>query len=127
MALVLTEEQQMIKDSAKDLFISKGSIAELRRLRDSKDELGYHPQLWSAMTELGLNALIVPQDFGGSDFGYVATGQVLEENSIKLIYQKLPTVVSSWLWPLMNSRHTNLIKSQQPLMERLLPEEKNSF
>ncbi len=79
MPLVITEEQQMIKDSAKDLLKSKSPIAELRRLRDTKDELGYNPQLWSMMTELGLTSLIIPEQFGGTAFGYVGLGQVIEE------------------------------------------------
>jgi len=79
MALVLTEEQQMIQDSAKGFLAEHAAPAELRRLRDSNDELGYNPQVWQQMVELGWTAMAIPEAYGGLAFGYTGLGLVLEE------------------------------------------------
>ena len=41
MALLLNEEQQYLKDTAKDFVQKKAPINHFRELRDSKDETGY--------------------------------------------------------------------------------------
>lgn len=79
MSLVLTEEQQMLKGSIKELLKEYGGVAQLRALRDSRDATGYHTTLWQQMVEMGLPGLIVPEQYGGLDFGYTGLGQVLEE------------------------------------------------
>lgn len=79
MALVINEEQQMLKSSAKELLKEKGAIEKLRHLRDTNDKLGYDPDLWQEMVEMGWTSLIIPESYGGLDFGYTGLGQVLEE------------------------------------------------
>jgi hypothetical protein len=41
MALVLTEEQSMLRDSARGLISDKAPVSHLRHLRDSKDATGF--------------------------------------------------------------------------------------
>ena len=41
MALVLNEEQSMLRDSARGLISDKAPVAHLRQLRDSKDATGF--------------------------------------------------------------------------------------
>ena len=41
MALVLTEEQTMLRDMAKDFFTEQVPVTNLRKLRDEEDDLGY--------------------------------------------------------------------------------------
>jgi acyl-CoA dehydrogenase len=78
--LVINEEQQMLKTSAKELLKEAGSIENhLRKLRDAKDEKGYDQTLWQQMVEMGLTALTIPETYGGLDFGYTGLGQVMEE------------------------------------------------
>ena len=79
MPLVLTEEQQMLKSSARELLQEKAPILQLRQLRDEKDPIGYDPTLWKEMAEMGWPALIIPEQYNGLDFGYTGLGQVLEE------------------------------------------------
>lgn len=79
MALVLTEEQTMLKDSAKEFLREKGSIKELRRLRDERDPTGFSPALWRDMVELGFTGTLTPEAFGGAGFGHVGMGQIMEE------------------------------------------------
>ncbi|WFU17342.1 acyl-CoA dehydrogenase family protein [Bradyrhizobium sp. CB3481] len=79
MPLVLTEEQSMLRDSARGLINDKAPVSHLRHLRDSKDETGFSRDLWKAFAEMGFSGLLVPENFGGSGLGYVEAGVVMEE------------------------------------------------
>jgi alkylation response protein AidB-like acyl-CoA dehydrogenase len=79
MALVLTEEQSMLRDSARGLISDKAPVSHLRQLRDGKDATGFSRDLWRAFVEMGFSGLLVPEQFGGSGLGYVEAGVVMEE------------------------------------------------
>lgn len=79
MALVLNEEQQMLRESARDFLQSRAPVSHLRRLRDSGNEHGFSREVWSDMVELGWSAICVPEEHGGLDYGYTGMGVVLEE------------------------------------------------
>src|SRR6201993_3054811 len=79
MALVLTEEQSMLRDSARGLISDKAPVAHLRHLRDSKDATGFSRDLWASFAEMGFAGLLVPEEFGGSGLGCVEAGVVMEE------------------------------------------------
>src|ERR1700692_2881147 len=79
MALVLNEEQSMLRDSARGLISDKAPVSHLRQLRDAKDATGFSRELWKAFAEMGFSGLLVPEDFGGSGLGCVEAGIVMEE------------------------------------------------
>jgi len=79
MALVLTEEQTMLRDSARGLIGDKAPVAHLRKLRDARDADGFSRELWNSFAEMGLCGLLVPEAFGGSGLGCVEAGVVMEE------------------------------------------------
>ncbi|MCP1911912.1 alkylation response protein AidB-like acyl-CoA dehydrogenase [Bradyrhizobium elkanii] len=79
MALVLTEEQSMLRDSARGLISDKAPVAHLRGLRDAKDATGFSRELWKTFAEMGFSGLLVPDQFGGSGLGCVEAGIVMEE------------------------------------------------
>jgi alkylation response protein AidB-like acyl-CoA dehydrogenase len=79
MALVLNEEQSMLRDSARGLIGDKAPVSHLRQLRDSKDSIGFSRELWRAFAEMGFSGLLVPEAFGGSGLGCVEAGVVMEE------------------------------------------------
>jgi alkylation response protein AidB-like acyl-CoA dehydrogenase len=79
MALVLNEEQSMLRDSARGLISDKAPVSHLRQLRDSKDATGFSRDLWRSFAEMGFSGLLVPDDFGGSGLGCVEAGVVMEE------------------------------------------------
>ncbi|MES2602276.1 MAG: acyl-CoA dehydrogenase [Pseudomonadota bacterium] len=79
MALVLNEEQSMLRDSARGLISDKAPVAHLRKLRDAKDEIGFSRDLWKTFAEMGFAGLLVPEEFGGSGLGNVEAGVVMEE------------------------------------------------
>jgi len=78
MAMVLNEEQQLLKESAEGFFAEKAPLTQLRKLRDDKDETGYSADLWQEMSEMGFAGLIVDEDHGGTGFGCVGAGIVAE-------------------------------------------------
>jgi alkylation response protein AidB-like acyl-CoA dehydrogenase len=79
MPLVLTEEQSMLRDSARGLISDKAPVSHLRQLRDSKDTTGFSRELWRTFAEMGFSGLLVPEAFGGSGLGCVEAGVVMEE------------------------------------------------
>lgn len=79
MPLVLNEEQNMLKDAAKDFCTNNTPIMQLRRLRDEQDALGFDKDTWQQMVELGWAGITIPEDFGGLGFGYMGMGVVMEE------------------------------------------------
>lgn len=79
MALILTEEQSMLRDSARGLISDKAPVSHLRQLRDAKDATGFSRELWKEFAEMGFSGLLVPEEFGGSGLGAVEAGIVMEE------------------------------------------------
>jgi hypothetical protein len=79
MALVLSEEQSMLRDSARGLISDKAPVAHLRQLRDEKNPDGFSRELWETFAEMGFSGLLVPEEFGGSGLGCVEAGVVMEE------------------------------------------------
>jgi len=79
MTLLLNDEQKMLKSTARDFFTARLPVAALRRLRDEDLADGFERAAWQEMAELGWAGVLVPEAYGGSDFGYTGLGQVLEE------------------------------------------------
>ena len=75
----LTEEQSMIKDQAKSWTTEQAPVVKFREVRDSGVEHGFAPETWSAMVDMGWTGIIIPEQYGGSDLGYLTFGVVLEE------------------------------------------------
>ena len=79
MALVLNEEQTMLRDAARSFLGERAPVAHLRELRDSGKPDGFSRELWAEMTGLGWAAILVPEEYGGLAYGYTGLGLVLEE------------------------------------------------
>ncbi len=78
MALVLTDDQTMIRESAEGFFRDAAPPAQLRKLRDAKDATGFDRGLWKQMAEMGFAGVLVPEAHGGAGLGYVAAGLIQE-------------------------------------------------
>jgi alkylation response protein AidB-like acyl-CoA dehydrogenase len=76
---VLTEEQSMLRDAAKSWVQEKSPVSAFRKMRDSGVELGYDSAAWNEMAEMGWAGVIIPEEYGGSNFGYLSLGLILEE------------------------------------------------
>jgi len=79
MALVLTDEQLMLRDNTRGFLSKNAPIAHLRKLRDSKDPDGFSPTLWKQFAEMGWAGVLIPEEFGGLGLGHVEMGVIMEE------------------------------------------------
>jgi alkylation response protein AidB-like acyl-CoA dehydrogenase len=77
--MLFDSEQQLLADTARDFFAQNAPPAALRKLRDVRDQLGYEPEVWRRMVDLGWSAIIFPEAHGGLDFGYKGLGAVFEQ------------------------------------------------
>lgn len=93
MALVLNEEQQMLKDSAAGFLAEKATVAHLRALRDDNDERGFTDAVYNEMVEMGWAGIAVPEAFGGLGYGYTGLGLVLEQVGRNLSASPLQSTV----------------------------------
>jgi len=76
---VLTEEQVMLKDAAKGWVSERSPVSALRKLRDADVDVGFDRAAWAEMGQMGWAGVVVPEAYGGSEFGYRSLGLVLEE------------------------------------------------
>jgi acyl-CoA dehydrogenase len=95
MAMILNEEQSMLKDSAKDFCASNAPITQLRELRDSESADGFDQATWNSMVELGWAAIPWAEEHGGLAFGYKGLGVVTEESGRTLAAS--PLFASVWV------------------------------
>ncbi len=95
MPMILNEEQNMLKDSAKDFCTNNAPIAQLRSLRDADVQEGFDTGTWNSMVELGWAAIPWGEDHGGLAFGYKGLGVVTEETGRTLTAS--PLYASVWV------------------------------
>ena len=66
---ILNEEQEMLRDMARGWATGESPVAAWRKVRSEKPAEGYSPDAWNKMTEMGWAGIVIPEQFGGSDFG----------------------------------------------------------
>ncbi|WP_128893190.1 acyl-CoA dehydrogenase family protein [Erythrobacter sp. HKB08] len=76
---VLTEEQEMLRDMARDWASNESPVTEFRKVRASGDPKAYDEGAYGKMADMGWTGVIVPEEHGGSDFGWLSAGLVVEE------------------------------------------------
>jgi alkylation response protein AidB-like acyl-CoA dehydrogenase len=76
---VLNEEQEMLRDMARDWATNESPVTEFRKVRASGEEQAYDGKAYATMADMGWAGVIIPEDHGGSDFGFMSAGLVLEE------------------------------------------------
>lgn len=79
MPLVLTEEQEMLRGSARGFLDEKAPVSALRKLRDTESSDGFDRGLWKEMAEMGWAGILVEEEYSGADFGFVGAGVLAEE------------------------------------------------
>jgi alkylation response protein AidB-like acyl-CoA dehydrogenase len=73
-----SEEQEELRRTIRRFLDDKSPSTEVRRLMETPD--GYDEAVWKQMAqELGLQALHIPEEYGGQGFSFVELGIVLEE------------------------------------------------
>lgn len=73
----LTEEQGSFKDSTRKFLREQCSSSVIRELE--KSESGFSETLWKKMAELGWTGMIIPEQYGGLEFGIFELAILLEE------------------------------------------------
>jgi len=100
MDLGLSEEQEMLKKSARD-FLQKECPKRLVRQLDDSDE-GYSIELWRRMAELGWMGLAFPEKYGGGGQSFLDLAILLEEMGYNIVPGPFfPTIVLGGLAILM--------------------------
>ena len=79
MKLILTEEEQFLKDTAKSFAEERSPITHFRSLRDMSDTMLWDKNIWNEMSKLGWPGIMIPEEFGGSNFGLSGICVVLQE------------------------------------------------
>jgi len=79
MSLALSEEQELLRNTAREFVAEHSPVKELRRLRDAQDPVGFSRTLWKEMAGLGWAGIVLPEELGGAGLGYAELGIVLEE------------------------------------------------
>lgn len=78
MTFLLSEEQGMLRDSARAFLDAQSPVAVQRRLRDDDAATGFDPALWARAVDLGWTAAVLPERHGGLGVGYAGLGTVFE-------------------------------------------------
>ncbi len=78
MNFAFTDEQEELRSTVRSFLENKSSEEAVREQMETED--GFDPAVWSQMGEqMGLQGLSIPEEFGGSGYGFVELGIVLEE------------------------------------------------
>jgi alkylation response protein AidB-like acyl-CoA dehydrogenase len=77
MKLNFTEEQEMLRKTARDFLVDKCSKKFVKQMEES--EIGYSRDLWREMAELGWMGLAFPERYGGGGMGFLDLALLLEE------------------------------------------------
>jgi alkylation response protein AidB-like acyl-CoA dehydrogenase len=77
MTFLLTEDQEMLRETAMAFARDELPVTHLRAVRDSGAN-GKDPATRQKLAELGFFGVIVPEEPGGEHFGLVGLGQILE-------------------------------------------------
>ena len=84
MNFAFSEEQEELRKTVRAFLDAKSSEASVREQMDT--EAGFDQAVWSQMGEqMGLQGLHIPEAYGGSGYGYVELGVVLEEMGRSLL------------------------------------------
>lgn len=84
MNFAFSEEQEELRNIVRSFLDNKSSEATVRELMETEN--GFDDAVWSQMAEqMGLQSLIVPEEYGGSGYSYVELCVVLEEMGRRLL------------------------------------------
>ena len=78
MNFAFTEEQEELRKTVRQFLEAKSPETAVREQMETEN--GYDESVWKQMGEqMGLQGLAIPEEFGGSGYGFIELGIVLEE------------------------------------------------
>lgn len=94
MDLRFTEEQEMLRKAVRDFLSTECPKEKVRELE--KSEIGYSPDIWHEIANLGWLGLTIPEKYGGNEMSFLHLALLIEEMG-RNIYPSpfLPTVMST--------------------------------
>ena len=89
---VLNDEQVMLRDMAREWADNEAPVTAFRKLRAAAPAQGFDPEAWGAIGQMGWAGVVVPEEHGGSAFGYLSLGLVIEQLGRNLAASPLASV-----------------------------------
>jgi alkylation response protein AidB-like acyl-CoA dehydrogenase len=77
MDFAFSEEQEMLRDTARRYLQAKASSEVVRRLMETDE--GFDPKLWAEIAEQGWQAMAIPEEYGGAGFTFMEQAILMEE------------------------------------------------
>lgn len=91
----LNDEQVMIRDMVREWADNESPVSAFRKMRNAAPAEGYDPAAWASMAEMGLAGIVIPEEFGGTAFGYLSLGLVLEQLGRNLVASPLASTAAA--------------------------------
>jgi len=107
MALVLTDEQQLLQKTAQDFFSTNSPITAFRESRDQNQIVSYQQEIWQQMVTLGWSSILIPESLDGLDFGLTGMGLITIESAKTLCASPLQSTASLAVEALLRCRQSN--------------------
>jgi alkylation response protein AidB-like acyl-CoA dehydrogenase len=79
MAMTFNDDQNMLRDSAREFMQSEAPTTHFRKFRDMACKDGFSHDLWRQFAEMGFTGMMIPEAEGGLGMGHIEAGIVLEE------------------------------------------------
>lgn len=73
----LSEEQELLRNSARDFFRTECPKSAVKEIEAG--DLGYSPELWKKMAALGWMGLMLPETYGGAELSLLDLAVLFEE------------------------------------------------
>jgi alkylation response protein AidB-like acyl-CoA dehydrogenase len=99
MDLSLTEEQELLQNSARDFLRQECPTTHVRAMEE--DETGYSPTLWQQIAELGWAGLMFPEQYGGSGYSFIELCVLMEEFGRALLPSPFHSTVLTFGLPVL--------------------------
>ncbi len=115
MALIITEEQKLLKDSATEFLAMNAPVEQFRDLRDHNYK-PFDENLWKQIVDMGWTSLTISEEFDGLNFGFVGLGQILEEMGKTLTKAPLFSSIVLGATALSNSSNQKLKETWLPML-----------
>ena len=113
MPLIFTAEQEELRAVVRKFLATHSDEAQVREQMDS--ELGYDTGVWKVMADqLGIQAIAIPEAYGGAGFGFGELSVVLEEAGRALLCSPLFSTVVLAATTLLEAGDTEAAQEHLP-------------
>ena len=89
---LLNDEQVMLRDMAREWADNESPVTAFRKMRAAAPAERFDRDSWGAIGQMGWAGVVVPEEFGGSAFGYLSLGLVVEQLGRNLTASPLSSI-----------------------------------